>query len=542
METQLQNILNADAHSAGAVFSGSTFEVPKFQREYSWQDDEVSELWDDLSSNINSDAYFLGLIILTSEQQRKVVVDGQQRIVTLTLLATALYHEAMRRGRSALADRLQSTFLRSINYATDATDPRVVLSDTKDNATLQEILESGRSPEIDPNANTVSQRLARSFDILTKKLDQDLKTDPFKRLGRWADFLTNHVYFAVFVHPNSALAYQVFEVINTRGRALTTADLLKNYILSQTPKGNVEERYLQWQSIADEFPPEGSNNTFVQFIRHSVTKKYGFVLPKDLFGFLAQRSHHPGKSPPRPPELMDMLAGDLPLYRQMMDPTLSGPATQYELDTFLALNSLGVIAVRPILLAMHAAPDNERGIRELLRLVVRRIVVGNLGTGNVERRLGEVAKRISADRVWTPLIDELSDLNPSRDEFVDRLSKRTLSKGTLSFVRRTIIQRTITPENLGTLHFIWPKSNTNWENFAEQDSYWHSTLGNSFLSTLRRRPPEATESWVDFKASMFDEPSPDEWVGELEKFADWSPDTIEEIGRSLAEAAAALWY
>lgn len=539
---EVQNILNADAHSAGAVFSNNTFEVPKFQREYSWQDDEVTELWEDLSSNINSDAYFLGLIILTSEEKKKVVVDGQQRIITLTLLAVALYHEAKNRDRIALADRLQSTFLRSIDYETDATDPRVTLSDAKDNFTLQYIIENGQSPEKDDEESSVSRRLSRSFEILKKRLKQDLKTDPFKRLGKWAEFITNHVYFAVFVHPDAAGAYQVFEVINTRGRALTTADLLKNYVLSQTAPDELEERYQAWQDMAYEFSPEGSANTLVQFIRHSVTARFGYVLPKNLFGFLAGRFEYPGKEPPTPPQLMQILSIDLPIYRQMMDPSLSGPATKEELDVYSALNALGIIAVRPILLALQDVQNKGEGLDRLLQLVVRRIVVGNLGTGNVERRLGEAARSIFEQKAWDPLVDDLADLNPSSDEFVDRLSKRTLSKSTLTFMRRSIVQKTMTPDANCTLHFIWPKANSEWEGFAEQDSYWHSTIGNTFLSELKRRPAEATEDWSQFQAAMFNDACSGELTDELQKCDTWSPKAIEEFGKKLAKLAAEIWF
>lgn len=538
----MQNILNADAHSAGAVFSNNTFEVPKFQREYSWQDDEVTELWEDLSSNMNTDAYFLGLIILTAEDKKKIVVDGQQRIITLTLLAVALYFEAKSRDRIALADRLQSTFLRSINYDTDATDPRVTLSDAKDNSTLRYIIENGKSPEGNSDDSSVSRRLAKSFEILQKRLKQELKVDPFKQLGKWADFITNHVYFAVFVHPEAAVAYQVFEVINTRGRALTTADLLKNFVLSQTPPDELEQRYQAWQAMADEFSPEGSANTLVQFIRHSVTSRYGYVLPKNLFGFLAGRFEYPGKEPPTPPQLMEMLATDLPIYRQMMDPSLSGPASQEELDTFSALNALGIIAVRPILLALQNVDNKGGGLESLLQLVVRRIVVGNLGTGNVERRLGEAARKVYVQQSWSALVDDLGDLNPSAEDFVDRLSKRTLSKSTLAFVRRSIIQKNITPDTNCTLHFVWPKSNVQWEGFAEQDSYWHSTIGNTFLSELKRRPVDATENWPKFQAAMFENACPNELIDELAKHETWSPETIKKLGKQLAELAAEVWF
>ncbi|MEM7054581.1 MAG: DUF262 domain-containing protein, partial [Pseudomonadota bacterium] len=105
--------LKADAISVGALFSNTTFEIPQYQREYSWQDEEVADFWQDLCSSLEVDSYFLGLVILTNEEQRNHVVDGQQRIVTLTLLATSLYFEAIRRGRSALADRIQAEFLKS---------------------------------------------------------------------------------------------------------------------------------------------------------------------------------------------------------------------------------------------------------------------------------------------------------------------------------------------------------------------------------------------------------------------------------------------
>jgi hypothetical protein len=237
-----------------------------------------------------------------------------------------------------------------------------------------------------------------------------------------------------------------------------------------------------------------------------------------------------------------MLATDLPLYRQMMDPSLSGPATQIELDTFSAFNSLGIIAVRPILLALHQTPDCERGLSELLRLVVRRVVVGNLGTGNVERRLGEVALRITKSNSWAPLAEDLNDLNPSEEEFSHRLSRRTLNKNTLGFMRRSVTQMTTTPEDIGTLHFIWPRSSGNWSGFVEQDNYWRSTIGNTILLNLKRRPQEATEDWNALKATMLEAACDGEWIDELREKQEWSPASIEDIGKRFASAAAEVWY
>ena len=539
----VQTPLNAAASTAGELFSSNTFTVPQFQREYSWQDDEVEEFWTDLSGNVTSASYFLGLVILTASGDRKVVVDGQQRIVTLTLLANALYHEAIKRGRTALADRIQSDFMRSINYETDETDPRITLSDPTDNSTIQHILDKGEVPPLSDRTDTVSARLAASYKQLQQKLRESLQPDAFRLLGTWADFITNRLYFAVFVHPDASSAYQVYEVINTRGRELTTADLLKNYLLSQTAQRYKEATYRRWRQLSENFAPEGSTNTFVQYIRHVVTVHSGHVLPKDLFGFLAERRNHPGNRPPSSSQLLDLLEENLPAYLQMIDPSLPGPAGREELGFYAAFNALGVITVRPILLALRGTTCSLDGLDFLLRLVVRRMVVGNLGTGNVERRLSEAAHGIQVQRSWSPLQKDLKDLNPERTEYVEQLRKRSFNKGLLTFIRRSIVQSSITPEQDGNLHFIWPKNSpSGWNVEAEAGSYWAATIGNTFLSTLSRRPSEASASWMKFKASMFDWKCEGERVEWLDELSEWDVNGIEAFGRKLAGNAGDIWY
>lgn len=536
----MQTPLNASASSAGALLSNTTFEIPPFQREYSWGLDEVTDFWTDLRNNIDAESYFLGLVILTEGEERKYVVDGQQRLITLTLLACAIYHEAVKRDRAALADRILADFLRAIDYDSDETESRVRLSDKRDNETLQEILSSGKSPIIQ-DKDSVSARMAESYDFILQKLKADLAQDPFKRLGKWTKFLTDRLYFAVFLHPDSSTAYQVYEVINTRGKELTTADLLKNYVLSQTPDERRVARYAEWQGIQRRFVDEGTNN-FVQFIRHSVTVDAGHILPKDLFGFLANRLRFHGKEPPTVPTLMEQLTSRLPIYLQMIDPSLDGPSEADALKVFSALNSLGVIAVRPMLLAISKVPDAMEGMDYVLRLVVRRIVVGNLGTGNVERRFGEAALKIARTGDWRSVVGDLRDLNPSRGDFVRQLTTRSFNKGVLAFVRRSVIQDSRTPDQDGTLHFIWTRQATRWHEMTEEDgSYWGSTLGNTFLANVERRPKDI-ESWDDFKDEMFPSAAHKEWRAPLANIEEWNASAVEEVGKALAEEAGDLWY
>jgi hypothetical protein len=181
-------------------------------------------------------------------------------------------------------------------------------------------------------------------------------------------------------------------------------------------------------------------------------------------------------------------------------------------------------------------------MKYVLQLVVRRIVVGNLGTGNVERRFGEAAKKVHETGRWTLLIDDLKDLNPTRQEFVDHLRKRSLNKGVLAFLRRSILAKSNTPEAPGVLHFIWTRQAPQWKNMSEEDgAYWASTIGNSFLSKLDRRPKGAAD-WEGFKQYMLPFAIEGEWLAELEAISEWGADAVEQIGEKLAEVAGDVWY
>ena len=537
--------LNASATTAGALFSGSVFEVPRFQREYAWTKEEIQEFWMDLHGSLHLDTYFLGLVILTDDDGHKHVVDGQQRLITLTLLASAIFHKANELGRKALADRVQADFLKSIDYETDAETQRLILSDSGDNRALQAIVRDGDTSQLSEalKQGGLNSDIPSSYETLRQHLDQDIATDPFKRLGSWADFITNKLYFAVFVHPDPASAYRVFEVINTRGVELTTADLLKNYLLSQVPATTRESMYEDWQRLANQIESVGEQS-FVQYIRHVVTSHRGHILPKDLFDFLARRHDFASKRPLSPIELVSALGDSLELYVQMMDPRLEGPAEPEAISVFAALNDLSVIAVRPILLSLAQRSDSIEGMHSILRLVVRRIVVGNLGTGNIERRFGEVAKLVKEVADWRTALAELEDLNPSVDEFEDRLQTRSFNKKVLSFLRRSIIEKTITPSNTGTLHLIRPRNADKacWPGFVDAEtSYLTSTLGNTFLASVTKRDGAAVD-WAGFKSRMLPYGVDDEISGRLSSFDEWGAGELRQVARELASVGRVVWY
>ncbi|MBS3695249.1 DUF262 domain-containing protein [Rhodococcus qingshengii] len=536
----METPVNASSTTAGSLLSGGRFYIPPFQREYAWEGDQVEEFFRDISHSLKDDSYFLGLVILTESAAEKSVVDGQQRILTLTLLAAAIYHKAFEYERNALADRIRTTFLYSIDFESDKEYPRVRLASERDNATLAEILNLGQksniaapkslhTAEAPEGEESASKLMIDAYKLLNLHLTEDISEDQFRKLGTWADFITNKLYFAVFNHPNPSSAYKVFEIVNTRGRALTTADLLKSYTLSETPEDRRDARYHEWQDVSRQF-----DSGFVTYIRHAITTTHGYIPPRDLYDALTGRggSTH---GPTNPEILLQLLQLHLPIYLQMMDPTTAGPATEDELAVFTMLNTLNVVSMRPILLAIRNTPMANEGRRELLKLVVRRSIVGNLGTGSIERRFGEVAAEIHRTGSWEKAISGLADLNPEREEFVERAHRRPMNKNTLSALRASALQGALTPNLSNTLYFIRTRG-SDWDsqNLA-------TTLGNTFLATESRRPM-GSSTWDGFKENLLPLAAEGELSEKINSFKVWDGTSISMLGEIVAIKAAEVWY
>lgn len=496
-----------------------------------------------MSHALSRGPYFLGLIIVTGEEKRKQVVDGQQRLLTITLLAAALRHEAIAVGRRALADRIYSTLLRSMDYATDAIIRRIALTDIRADKTLQAIIEDDE-PDISPMASgSSSERMWEAYQYLRKELHGDGRDDIFRWLGTWAEFINEQLYVAVFEHPDEASAYSVFEVVNTRGRQLTTADLLKNYILRNTASERREERYSRWHEMAEQFESLGGQ-TFVQYIRHVVNLDAGYILPKELYNYIARRGDYKDATPISVDELMTELQAQLPLYLQLIDPTQDGPADPDALGIFVALNELGVTAVRPLILAINATSDATPGMLRALQLIVKRMIVGNLGAGSVERKFAEAAHVVRKTASWQSGIDTLRDMDHRRDEFVAQLARRSYNRGVLTFVRRSVVCRSMTPRSVGTLQYIRPRqvSGSGWQDFSDEDAtFWVSTLGNVVLADVDRRPRGAN-TWAGVREHLLPVAVDGEATDVLERYDRWTPETVAAVGTEIAEAAADVWY
>ena len=215
------------------LLAGRKYSIDYYQREYKWQQKQVAELVDDLASkfleyheegNERSDVtdyghYFLGSIIVSDKDRRKFIIDGQQRLTTLTLLLIFLQHrlnDAEQKGQIADLIFSQKFGKRSFNL------------DVPERTLCMEALYAGGEFSGANVPESVGNILARYSD-LEEQFPEELAGAV---LPYFVDWLIENVHLIEITAYSDGDAYTIFETMNDRGLSLTPADMLKGYLLA----------------------------------------------------------------------------------------------------------------------------------------------------------------------------------------------------------------------------------------------------------------------------------------------------------------------
>lgn len=229
------------ARTVSQLLGGAKYAIDYYQREYKWQTKQVAELIDDLSGKFleNYKAeheraavagyshYFLGSIIISKRDTQKYIIDGQQRLSTLTLFLIYLNHRLTDGDqRAQVTDLIFSTKFGKRSFNLDI-DERVAVMDA---------LYSGNQFEENDRTESVSNVLGRYQDIETL-FPEEINEGA---LPYFVDWLIENVHLVEITAYSDEDAYEIFETMNDRGLALTPTDMLKGYLLSNIK--NVDDR------------------------------------------------------------------------------------------------------------------------------------------------------------------------------------------------------------------------------------------------------------------------------------------------------------
>lgn len=389
--------------------NGLIYRVPMFQRDYSWTEEEWEDLWQDLVAMLEpggEPAHYMGYLVLQTQDDRVFeVIDGQQRLTTLSLLVLAVLRNLKHLVASKIdehdnqrrIDELRKTYVGFVDAVTLVSKPKLTLN-RDNNDFYQNYLVPLENP---PKRNlTPSQNLLRKcsewYEEKVRRRFEPLQSG--RELALFIDQLTNRLLFTVITVTDELNAFKVFETLNARGVRLSSTDLLKNYLFSIVHKDgrNADElRALEerWDLILGKLGTE----SFPDFLRVFWNSRHSLTRHSELFKTIKSRI----SSKADVFELVRDMDRDADLYASLTDPHDSG----WNQEQKTAIGQLSMFNVRqqlPLLLASRRAlveEDFTRVLRACVIIAFRYNVIGNLATNDQERVYNDVAKKIASEQL-----------------------------------------------------------------------------------------------------------------------------------------------
>lgn len=225
----------------------SFYKMPDYQRPYSWEDEQVEQLWDDIytayTNNIGDSTidenYFLGSIILIPKGNEFDVVDGQQRLTTLTILFCVVRDlftnlQSIKLIKNSIIDFVEEK--QRLKLRTD-----IQMQNEFENSIIRKI----SWPQKITKKDKKKFKYMNTALILKEKIEslQENEIDSF------IQYLFNKVRMITISCSNDSFAIKLFQVLNTRGMDLSPADLIKSFLLSKLGPENHDQFMATWREI-----------------------------------------------------------------------------------------------------------------------------------------------------------------------------------------------------------------------------------------------------------------------------------------------------
>jgi uncharacterized protein with ParB-like and HNH nuclease domain len=202
------------------LVSSERYEVPRFQRDYSWKEANWFELWQDVKSILQAEnsERFMGYLVLMQKGKSNEIIDGQQRLITISLLMLAFIHNIQKNEKSdtdasRLVQLLKTKFVAELGVSKDTYTNRLVLNEN--NNDLYKSFISG-SPMSRQKLNGSEKSMKSCLKWFTDKIP-DLKLGKSEDLANAAINIADSLFFTTLNVSDDLNAYVVFETLNARG-------------------------------------------------------------------------------------------------------------------------------------------------------------------------------------------------------------------------------------------------------------------------------------------------------------------------------------
>ena len=544
-----------DLNGIGHTISDNKLTVPLYQRSYAWEESHVNDLYDDLFTSIRNsdDEYFIGSIVISSGSERDEVVDGQQRLATISILIAAIRDYFKNSDDNERATDIQNQYLSSRDRRSQEVIPNLKLNNNDNNFFYNNII---LSPPTRTEASTASHdRIKKAFSIARRKVEAFVSTtnNPTDSLLDLCDFIDKHLKVILVKVPDHANAFTIFETLNDRGLELAISDLLKNFLLGQADNRlqEVQENWARMYSLLENTENE---DLVVTFLRQYWSSLYGLTRERDLYKRIKEKI----TSKQRAIEFSNKLEEAGRIYVALID-TTNGFWNEYSFESknhVATLNLFRMTQMRPLLLSVISkfkTREVEKSLKFLVSVSVRLLIYGGLGGGALEIQFSERAKEVSNGEIsnTAELKNRLSRVVPSDTQFKEAFRTATVSKQYLARYYLMTLENAEKGEDnpelipnadssAVNLEHVLPKNpDESWEIETDTHRAFLKRLGNLAIMSSRLNSNIGNASFEEkkpyYRESSF------ELTKELADYESWNVDAINIRQEKLAELALVTW-
>jgi uncharacterized protein with ParB-like and HNH nuclease domain len=499
--------LHAYTKSIGDLLSvNKKYIVPRFQREYSWKNEEVLELWKDLSSSIKvkdgsclNFEYFIGSLVLVGQDSspEMKIVDGQQRLTTITILLSALIQTFQDISEKNLADGI---YFQYIEGKDNTNQPYFKLINETPKPFFQRGIQFQKKESIEAS-NEEETKLLEAYKFFIDKLSFDSIKSNFRDfseingsdsekhkhiLNAVRDQILNYLKVIYITVSDEEDAYTIFETLNARGMSLSAVDLIKNLIFKDLKTQHPDDfAKTEWKKIRENISKGETNINIDTFFRHFWLSKYGFTSEGRIYkAFKDYKDDNIISSS----SFLDELVVNSEYYNSIVNPNIDDwtlPEEKTIYNSLLALNLFKVVQPRPLLLALKRARINNKinvhdhvnMIRTLENFHFSFTAICSSRASGIDGKYSKAARDIEesttkkqARAILTSLTSDLRTKIPIKSIFEQKFitlwftNGRTKDKKLIQYIFRTIEKsKRMTSElttDMITLEHIRPQSDS----------------------------------------------------------------------------------
>jgi hypothetical protein len=554
-EMSKSNLLQTNTVNLNGIFTnGRKYKVPIFQRDYSWQEENWDELWEDIVAvNKHGHPHYMGAIVLQSLGHDSFsIIDGQQRLATLSILGLAVIQclqDLIDAGtepeqNKERKDLIGTRYVRAKDEVSLHYSSKLFLNENND-AFYQTCLVNLQKPINIHRQKDSNKLLWNAFEYFYKKVKEYFSSEiSGEALASFIrDQVAEKMLFIQILVEDELNAYTVFETLNARGLELTTTDLLKNYLLSLSSTSDLDQKIAkeQWERIVQ----ITDLDAFPKFLRYYWNSRNEFVTKErvkkkdEAFGLLNE---------------LEQTAG---VYAALEDPNDDLWTGNKEVRRHIqALKLFNVTQCYPLLLVAYAKlpiAEFERVLRACVVISFRYNVIGGQNPKVQEGVYNRAARKIF-NRVFTKATQVEQDLKEvylSDEEFESAFATKTLnfkrSRKLVRYILYSLENQLASAaynyeDDFGTIEHILPENPIlEWEQFFNKDEQisFLVRLGNYTLLESDKNSADCQNALYAIKLPIY-QTSKYQITNRI-KFPEWTPSQVRSRQEQMAKWAKSVW-